>query len=131
MYFCFYLGYNNRLRSRFGFHPLLWSFIQFLKGEQSLVLMRLTHIRNGNYSSKALPFSSANDYSRRKTKQIQNLARLYEIGRINLSQYLSNLSIFVGNSTFTEGASTNDVDNSSVNVDISHVDENNNHFDIN
>ncbi len=92
------LGYNNRLQYRFGVHPQLWSFIHFLKGEESLVMMRASQIRNGNYRYKAMPFSDGNERSRKKTKQLKNLSRLFQLGAIDLKQYITNLSSFVGES---------------------------------
>ena len=77
------LGYNNRLQYRFGIHPQLWPFIHFLKVEESLVMMRVTQIRNGIYRYKALPFSANNERLRKKTKQLKNLSRLFELGNYN------------------------------------------------
>ena len=79
-------------------HPQLWSFIHFLKGEESLVMMRLAQIRNGNYRRAALPFSSSNERSKTKTKQLNNLSRLFELSKIDLKEYLTNLSFPVGES---------------------------------
>ncbi|CAF0848187.1 unnamed protein product [Didymodactylos carnosus] len=91
-------AYNNRLQHRFGIHPRLWSFIHFLKGEESLVMMRTTQIRSGNYQNKTIPFALGNQRARKKKKQLKNLSRLLELGTINLKQYLTSLSFFVGDS---------------------------------
>lgn len=61
-------------------------------------MMRTTQIKNGNYHHKTSPFSINKQRTRKKTKQIQNLARLYEIGTIGLGQYLISLSLFIGTS---------------------------------
>jgi hypothetical protein len=95
------LGYNNRLQHRFGAHPSLWSFIHFLKGEQSLVMMRMEQIQAGDFRMQALPFSFGNERGSKKTKQIKNLWRLFKIGKITLNKYITNLSCFVGDSTNT------------------------------
>ncbi|CAF1354279.1 unnamed protein product [Rotaria magnacalcarata] len=101
-------GYNNRLQYRFGIHPRLWSFIHFLKGEESLVMMRVVQIRNGIYRNKALPFSACNERLAKKTKQIKNLSRLFEYGSITLTQYITNLSAFVGEAATKKKKKNND-----------------------
>ncbi|CAF0867706.1 unnamed protein product [Didymodactylos carnosus] len=68
-------------------------------GEESLVMMRTTQMRSGNYHVKTMPFSLNNKRARKKTKQLKNLSRLYEIGAIYLKQYITNLSFVVGKST--------------------------------
>ncbi|CAF3943238.1 unnamed protein product, partial [Rotaria magnacalcarata] len=50
-------------------------------------------------SNHTTPFSLGNQRSRKKSKQIQNLSRLYEIGTIGLKQYLTGLSFLVGDSS--------------------------------
>ncbi|CAF3027632.1 unnamed protein product [Rotaria sp. Silwood2] len=101
-------GYNNRLQYRFGIHPQLWSFIHFLKGEESLVMMRAVQIRNGIYRNKALPFSACNEHLAKKTRQIKNLSRLFEYGSITLTQYITNLSAFVGEAATKKKKKNND-----------------------
>jgi hypothetical protein len=54
-------------------HPQLWSFIHFLKGEESLVMMRTTQIQSGNYRTKAMPFSLGNQHAEKKNKATQEL----------------------------------------------------------
>ena len=77
-------------------------------------MMRTTQIRNGNYRRKALPFSTENERARKKTKQMKNLSPLFQIGKINLNQYITNLSNFVGESAATKQKAKNANENSSI-----------------
>ncbi|CAF0928726.1 unnamed protein product [Rotaria sordida] len=105
------LGYNNRLQYRFGVHPQLWSFIHFLEGEESLVMTRASQIRSGNYRHKAMPFSNGNEVLRKKTKQLKNLSRLFQLGAIDLKQYITNLSSFVGEPATKQKKKNNHINN--------------------
>ena len=93
------LAYNNRLQYRFGLHPSVWSFIHFLRNEESLVMMRTEQIKSGNSRDKSLGSSIGHERARIKTKQLKNLARLYTINTIGLKQYVNSLSCFVGDFT--------------------------------
>jgi hypothetical protein len=64
--------------------------------------MRTAQIQSGNYRQKAMPFSFGNERGRKKTKQLKNLSRLFQIGTITLYKYITNLSCFVGESTITK-----------------------------
>jgi hypothetical protein len=121
--FILVLGYNNRLQHRFGVHPQLWVFIHFLKGEESLVMMRAAQIRSGNYRYKAMPFSTGNERLRKKTKQLKNLSRLFELGMIGLKQYITSLSFFVGESAIKPKKKSADVSNAE--TDTNGVDDEN------
>ena len=77
-------------------------------------MMRTTQIRNGNYRRKALPFSFENERARKKTKQMKDLSRLFQIGKANLNQYITNLSNFVGESTAIKQKAKDANENSSI-----------------
>ncbi len=62
-------------------------------------MMRASQIQSGNYRKKILRFSFDNERSRKKTKRLKNLSRLFQIGTINLIKYIRNLSCFIGDST--------------------------------
>ena len=84
--------------------------------------MRTTQIQNGNCRQKALPFSSENERGRKKTKQMKNISRLFQIGKINLNQYITNLSKFVGESAVTKKKKSNgDNDDSSIALNDSYA----------
>ncbi|CAF2592455.1 unnamed protein product [Rotaria sp. Silwood2] len=116
-------GYNNRLKYRFGIHPQLWPFIHFLKAEESLVMMRATQIRNGIYRYKTMPFSANNERLRKKTKQLKNLSRLFQLGSISLNRYITNLSTFVGEAAKKKKKNNNDIHNAT--IDDSRIDDDN------
>ena len=81
-----FLAYNNRLQCRFGVHPSLWSFIYFLRQQESLLMMKIVQIRSGNSRDKAMSFSTEHERASTKTNQLKNLARLYTINAIGLKQ---------------------------------------------
>jgi hypothetical protein len=62
---------------------------------------------------------------RKKTKQLKNLSRLYDIGTIGLKQYITSLSFFVGESAVITNkkkdgidGTTTATDNNLDNVDV-------------
>jgi len=74
-------------------------------------MMRTAQIQSGNYRLKAMPFSFGNERGRKKTKQLKNLWRLFQIGRITLNKYTTNLSCFVGESTITKKKKKQEIQN--------------------
>ena len=70
--------------------------MHFLQHEEALVSMRTIKIRNGSNRDKALPFSMGNERAGKKTQQMKNFALLYDVGTVDLRQYLKSLSSFVG-----------------------------------
>jgi hypothetical protein len=93
--------------------------------------MRTTQIKNGNYRDKALPFTAGNERSRKKTKQTKNLSRLFQIGSINLKQYITHLSHFVGESTTTTTRKKKNEDDPNPTTPINDADDDEDDDDIN
>lgn len=62
-------------------------------------MMRTEQMKSGNLRDKDAGFASCYERARQRTKQLQNLARLYTIGIIGLRQYTDSLSCFVGDFT--------------------------------
>ncbi|CAF1064945.1 unnamed protein product [Rotaria sordida] len=74
-------------------------------------MTRASQIRSGNYRHKAMPFSNGNEVLRKKTKQLKNLSRLFQLGAIGLKQYITNLSSFVGEPATKQKKKNNHINN--------------------
>ncbi|CAF1264210.1 unnamed protein product [Rotaria sp. Silwood1] len=71
--------------------------------------MRAIQVRLGDHRHKTKRFLLDSQCVRQKTKQIQNLSRLYETDTISLKQYLTSLSYLVGDSTSVEHMEKNNI----------------------
>ena len=88
-------------------------------------MMRTAQIQSGNYRLKALPFSFGNERARKKTKQLKNLWRVFQLGRITLNKYITNLSCFVGESTITKKKKKQENQHRSTTDEVNGVDDKN------